>query len=408
MTIDSIRVALRGMLANRMRSLLTMLGILIGTAAVILLVAVGTGISNLVQHQIETLGSNAVYVFPQQGSRGAQNRGGTNARQIRLTQADVDALADKTKAPDIAAVAPTVQTSGTAVVDGTTYALQTFIGATPLYAQIRNATMQTGRSFDDSDEANHAKVAVIGQTVVEHLWSKGFNPVGQQVTFNGVRFRIIGMLEKKGSSGIGDQDDVMVAPLSTVKDSLVGNIDTYTLIAIQAASRQQTDAAQSEAVAVLRQTHKLRPGQPLDFQIFNQASLLNTGKAAALVFSLLLAAVAAISLFVGGIGVMNIMLVTVTERTREIGIRKALGAQKSDILSQFLVEAVLLALIGGGLGVAVGVGLAQLHVGPLRPVVSPGSIVVSFVVSALVGVFFGAYPANRAANLTPIEALRYE
>jgi putative ABC transport system permease protein len=216
------------------------------------------------------------------------------------------------------------------------------------------------------------------------------------------------MLEKKGSSGIGDQDDVVIAPLSTVKDSMVGNIDTYTLIAIQAASRTQTDAAQAEAVRILRQTHKLGPGQPLDFQIFNQASLLNTGKAAALVFSLLLAAVAAISLFVGGIGVMNIMLVTVTERTREIGIRKALGAQKSDILSQFLVEAVLLALMGGGMGVAVGVGLAQLHIGPLRPVVSMGSIVVSFVVSALVGVFFGAYPANRAAKLTPIEALRYE
>jgi putative ABC transport system permease protein len=407
-TIDSIRVALRGMLANRMRSLLTMLGILIGTAAVILLVAVGTGISNLVQHQIETLGSNAVYIFPQQSSRGGANRGGTNARQIRLTQNDVEALADKTRAPDIAAVAPTVQTSGTAVADGATYALGTFVGATPLYAQIRNATVVAGRTFDDTDESNHAKVAVIGQTVVEHLWSKGYNPVGQDVTFNGIRFRIIGLLDKKGSSGVGDQDDVMVAPMSTVKDSLVGNVDTYTLIAVQAASRTQTDAAQAEAVQILRQTHNLKPNQPLDFQIFNQASLLNTGKAAALVFSLLLAAVAAISLFVGGIGVMNIMLVTVTERTREIGIRKALGAQRSDILGQFLVEAVLLALMGGALGVAVGVGLAQLHVGPLDPVVSPGSIVVSFVVSAMVGVFFGAYPANRAAKLTPIEALRYE
>ncbi|HVW34177.1 MAG TPA: ABC transporter permease, partial [Acidimicrobiia bacterium] len=309
MTIDSIRVALRGMLANRMRSLLTMLGILIGTAAVILLVAVGTGISNLVQHQIETLGSNAVYIFPQQGTRGGRDRGGTNARQIRLTQNDVDALADKTRAPDIAAVAPTVQTGVTAVAGGTTYALQSFVGTTTVYSQIRNATLQAGRFFDETDEANHAKVAVMGQTVAEHLWGKGFNPVGQEVEFNGIRFRIVGLLEKKGSTGVGDQDDVMVAPLSTVKDALVGNIDTYTLIAVQAASRQATDAAQSEALAVLRQTHHLRPGQPLDFQIFNQASLLNTGKAAALVFSLLLAAVAGISLFVGGIGVMNIMLV---------------------------------------------------------------------------------------------------
>ena len=407
MTIDSIRVALRGMLANRMRSLLTMLGILIGTAAVILLVAVGTGISNLVQHQIETLGSNAVYIFPQQ-SRGGQDRGGTSARRIRLTQNDVDALADRTKAPSIISVAPTLQTNATVVADGATYALQNLIGATPNYAQIRNATLDTGRFFDDTDEANHSKVVVLGQTVVEHLWNKGFNAVGQEVNFSGVRFRVVGVLEKKGSSGIGDQDDVAIAPLSTIRDSLVGNVDTYTLIAIQAASREVTDSAQAEAIQVLRATHKLKANQPLDFQIFNQASLLKTGQQAALVFSLLLAAVAAISLFVGGIGVMNIMLVTVTERTREIGIRKALGAQRIDILSQFLVEAVLLALIGGALGVGIGVGLAQLQVGPLRPVVSPGSIIVSFVVSALVGVFFGAYPANRAAKLTPIEALRYE
>ncbi len=347
MTIDSIRVALRGMLANRMRSLLTMLGILIGTAAVILLVAVGTGISNLVQTQIETLGSNAVYVFPQQ-SRGGQDRGGTNARRIRLTQEDVDALSDRQKAPSIINVAPTVQTNATAVAEGTTYALQTFVGATPNYAEIRNATLESGRFFDDSDQSNHSKVAVMGQTVADGLFGKGNNPVGQQVSFNGVRFRIIGLLEKKGSSGIGDQDDVVIAPLSTVRSTMVGNVDTYTLIAIQAASREVTDSAQAEAIQILRNTHDLKPGQPLDFQIFNQASLLKTGQQAALVFSLLLAAVAAISLFVGGIGVMNIMLVTVTERTREIGIRKALGAQRSDILGQFLVEAVLLALDGWG------------------------------------------------------------
>jgi putative ABC transport system permease protein len=200
----------------------------------------------------------------------------------------------------------------------------------------------------------------------------------------------------------------MIAPLSTVIDDLVGNVDSYTVIAVQAPSRQQTSAAQAEATAVLRQTHRLRRTDPADFTVFNQASLLSAGQQAARVFQLLLAAVASISLLVGGIGVMNIMLVTVTERTREIGIRKALGAQRSDILGQFLAEATLLAALGGLLGVACGIGVSSLHMGKLHPVVSPGAVVLSFGVSALVGVFFGLYPASRAAKLRPIEALRFE
>ena len=407
MTFDNLLVALRGLLANRMRSILTMLGILIGTAAVILLVAVGTGISNLVQHQIETLGSNAVYVLPER-NRGPQSNGGTNARRIQLTKADVKALSDKARAPDISAVAPAVGTSGTVTWEGITYALQNFIGAEPIYGAIRNATVSSGRFFDDGDEAEHAKVAVVGTTVVEHVFGKGVNPVGQEVQFNNVIVRIVGVLDHKGSNGFQDQDDVMIAPLSTVIDDLVGNVDSYTVIAVQAPSRLQTNAAQAEATAVLRQTHHLRRTDPADFTVFNQASLLNAGQQAARVFQLLLAAVASISLLVGGIGVMNIMLVTVTERTREIGIRKALGAQRSDILGQFLAEATLLAALGGLLGVACGIGVSNLHMGKLHPVVSPAAVILSFGVSALVGVFFGLYPASRAAKLRPIEALRFE
>jgi putative ABC transport system permease protein len=407
MTFDSLRVALKGLLANRMRSLLTMLGILIGTAAVILLVAVGTGISNLVQHQIETLGSNAVYVWPEQ-NQGGNDKGGTSSRQAKLTKADLRALSDKSRAPDILNVSPVLQVRATAVSDGTTYALQTFVGAQPIFTQIRNNVIESGRSFDEQDAADHAKVAVMGQTVIRKLWHKGYNPVGRDVQFNGNRFRIIGTMTKMGSNGFQDQDDVVVAPIGAVEDTMVGKVDSYHFLAVQAVSRLRTDAAQAEVTQVLRQTHKLKEAEAPDFLIFNQAQLLTAGKAAALLFSLLLGAVAAISLFVGGIGVMNIMLVTVTERTREIGIRKALGAQRADILSQFLTEAVLLSLLGGAMGVAFGIGIAHLQLGPLHLVVSLGSIALSFGVSALVGIFFGFYPANRAARLTPIEALRYE
>jgi putative ABC transport system permease protein len=407
MTLDSVRVALRGVLANRLRSALTMLGILIGTAAVILLVGVGTGISDNVQNQIRSLGTNAVYVMPERNARG-QNRGGTSARRIRLTEADVDALSDRVRAPAISAVAPTVSSSGTLTWQGTTYSLSNFVGAPPEFGEIRNAGISQGRWLDDEDVRSRAKVAVIGETVVEHLFGKGFDPVGQQVEFNGVRFRIVGLLEPKGSNGFQDQDDVMVAPLSTVIENVVGNVDSYNVIAVQAASRDQLPDAMAQITSILRRTHRLRPGQPPDFVVFNAANLLAAGKAAAKQFQLLLAVVACISLLIGGIGVMNIMLVTVTERTREIGIRKALGAQRSDILSQFLVEAMLLAGLGGILGVGIGIGAGQFHGAGLQPVISPGSVVLSFGVSIMIGIFFGLYPASRAAALTPMEALRYE
>jgi putative ABC transport system permease protein len=407
MTFDSLSVALKGLLANRMRSLLTMLGILIGTACVILLVAVGTGISNAVQKTIESMGSNAVYVWPEQNA-GANDRGGTARKQPKLTDDDLKALMDKTRAPNVLAVSPVLQVRVTAVSDGTTYALQQFVGAEPQFAQIRNAVVDIGRMIDEQDEADHAKVAVMGRTVIKKLWHKDYNPVGRDVMFNGIRFRIVGVLEKRGSNGFQDQDDVVMAPISTVEDTMVGKVESYHFIAVQAASRHVTEEAQAEVTQVLRETHRLEEDEAPDFLIFNQAQLLTAGRAAALLFSLLLGAVAAISLFIGGIGVMNIMLVTVTERTREIGIRKALGAQRIDILSQFLTEAVLLSLLGGAMGIAFGIGVAQLQIGPLELVVSVGSIILSFGVSAAVGIFFGFYPANRAARLTPIEALRYE
>jgi putative ABC transport system permease protein len=404
--MDSMRVALRGILANRMRSALTMLGILIGTAAVILLVAVGTGISNQVQVQIKNLGTNAIYILPERNTS-AQNRG-TSARRIRLTKSDVKALSDKTRAPSLDLVAPTVGSSGTVTWQGNTYALQNFIGGSPAFGDIRNTPVASGRFLNDEDVASHAKVAVIGQTVVDHLFGKGVDPVGQQVEFNGVRFRIVGLQVKKGSNGFQDQDDFMFAPISTVIDNIVGNVDSYTIIGARAANKDMLPTAMVEIRTILSQTHGLKPGDPPDFIVFNAAALLAAGKAAAQQFQLLLGFVAAISLLIGGIGVMNIMLVTVTERTREIGIRKALGAQRTDIITQFLSEAMLLASLGGLIGVGVGVGVRHLKSATMQPVVSPGSVVLSFGVSVLIGIFFGAYPASRAAALTPMEALRYE
>jgi putative ABC transport system permease protein len=407
MTLDSVRVALRGVLANRLRSALTMLGILIGTSAVILLVGVGTGISDGVQNQIKALGTNAIYVLPERNARG-RDRGGTSARRIRLTADDVKALSDRTRVPDANLVTPSVSTSGTVTWGGATYTLNTFVGTQPALDEIRNSTVANGRLLDEEDVSSRAKVAVIGQTVVDHLFGKGVNPVGEQVEFNGVRFRIIGLYDKRGSNGFQDQDDVLVAPITTVIQNIVGNVDSYSSIAVQATSRQTLSATMTEVTRTLRRTHRIGGGQPPDFVVFNAANLLAAGKAAAKSFQLLLAVVAGISLLIGGIGVMNIMLVTVTERTREIGIRKALGAQKSDILSQFLVEAMLLAGLGGIMGVGIGIGASHYHGNGLNPVVSPETVVLSFSVSILIGVFFGLYPASRAAALTPIEALRFE
>jgi putative ABC transport system permease protein len=406
--IESIRIALQGISANRLRSGLTTLGLVIGVGAVILLVAVGNGSSIAVQKQINSLGTNTLIVMPNRGFGFGAGRSvvGTQSKSSTLTMADARALSDKTSAPDIKAVAPSVSSSVTATWNGASYSPGQFLGTVPIYPEIRGYTVATGQFFTQADQDTSNRVAVLGQTVVTSLFGSA-NPIGQTVQFNGASFQVIGVLTPKGTNGAQDLDDIVMAPLSAVQDTLTGFTGSLANITVEAKSQSASNAASAEITAILNQTHKITTGSP-DYRILNQSSLLQTSNASHRSFTVLLGAVAAISLLVGGIGVMNIMLVTVTERTREIGIRKAIGARKVDILAQFLVEAVLLSVLGGLLGVAAGVGGSYFKIVGIKPVVALYSVFLAFGVAVATGLFFGLYPANRAASLRPIEALRYE
>ncbi|HEY5457224.1 MAG TPA: ABC transporter permease [Acidothermaceae bacterium] len=396
-----------GILHNKLRSLLTMLGMLIGVGSVIMLVAVGTGSSAKIQKQIEGLGTNLIQVN-RQVSFGGRATTGTQSKPANLTAVDVTALQDKTKNPDVVAVAPvTTANSVTAVYQGASYSPSSFVGTTPPYEQIKDYQIQEGTFFTNADESQHNRVAVIGETVATNLFGTA-DPIGNNVQFNGASYQIIGLLKPKGTDGAQDQDDVVMAPLTAVQDTLTGYASSYSTIDVEAASPSKQADAQAEVTATLETTHGIAAGGTDDFRILNQASLLQTAGSSNKVLTTLLGIVAGISLLVGGIGVMNIMLVTVTERTREIGIRKAIGAKRSDILGQFLVEAVLLSAIGGLIGVGVGIGGSRFKIIGIQPVVAEYSVFLAFGVAVVTGLFFGLYPASRAARLLPIEALRYE
>jgi len=405
---ESFTIAIRGILANKLRSGLTMLGILIGVGAVIVLVAVGNGSSKAVQKRIDSLGTNIITVM-RGFNRGAGGRGGAGTQSQRsfLTPTDVAALQDKTQAPDIKSVSPTMSATVTATWQGSTYSPSSFIGSTPSIAEASNYQVAAGTFFSQNDLDQHNQVAVVGQTVVKNLFN-GANPIGQEVQLNRSTFTIIGTLKAKGSNGFQDQDDVVIAPLTSVEDNLTGSTGSYSSIIVEANSRGVQNQAEAEVSTILDSTHKVANPLNPDFRILNQASLLSTSQSSSQVFTVLLGAVAAISLLVGGIGVMNIMLVTVTERTREIGIRKAIGAKKGDILGQFMTEAVLLTVLGGIFGVGAGLLGSQFKIVGVKPVVQLYSVALAFGVALAVGLFFGIYPANRAASLRPIEALRYE
>ncbi len=407
--IASIRIALRALKVNRTRSALTMLGIIIGVAAVIAMVGVGAGATARIQEQIQSIGSNLIMVTPGSLSSNGVRLG--SGAVVTLTEDDAKAIA--AECPSVSAVAPTVR-GGVQVVYGNSNWATNAQGVTPDYMTIRDATMMYGQFFTDQDVDAAAKVAVLGETVARTLFGDT-DPTGQVVIIKNVPFTVAGVLTPKGQSPTGqDQDDVILLPISTAMQKVLGanraNAKAVGSLMVQAIGPQAMDQALQEVTALLRERHRILPGLDDDFTVRNLTEVFAAQETSAQVMSILLGAIASVSLIVGGIGIMNIMLVSVTERTREIGLRQAVGAKTRDILSQFLVEAVTLSLLGGIIGIVVGLTASLLisHFAQWSTKVSPLSVLMAFVFSALVGVFFGYYPARKAAFLDPIEALRYE
>ncbi len=405
---DVVRMALGGVAANKLRSALTMLGVLIGVSAVIILVAVGTGSSRAVEQRIDALGTNTLTVLNtgRFGFSRSVSSTGTQSQAATLTIADVNKISNPNNAPDVESVSPVLSTSVTATYQSATYTT-TVTGSTPSYLTASDYTVASGRSITSTDVARHAQVVDIGSEVASNLFAVGSNPIGQQIMLGSSNFLVVGVLASKGTSGITDQDAVAIAPYTAVQDQLTGESQSFTELLVQGKSSSTLALAQSEVEDILAAQNDTTVAD-LPFRVVNEADLLSTATSTTSTLTFLLGAVAAISLLVGGIGVMNIMLVSVTERTREIGIRKAIGAPKLAILTQFLIEAVVISLLGGAVGVAVGLIGSRFRIDGIQPAVAPISIALAFGVAIAVGVFFGFYPANRAASLRPIDALRFE
>jgi putative ABC transport system permease protein len=405
---QSMKIAFRALRVNKMRSALTMLGIIIGVGAVIAMVAVGSGATARIRDQIASIGSNIIMVQPGSGNLGGVRQGWGFAQT--LTEDDQKAIPQE--CPSVQYAAP--MANGQAqIVFGNNNWFTRIQGTSPDYLTIRDIEIQSGEPFTQSDVDASAKVAILGKTVADNLFNGG-DPVGQVIRIKKVPFRVVAVMAPKGQSANGqDQDDNIIIPITTAKKKVLGgrqnNLSTVAQILVQARPGM-TRSAVTEIASLLRQRHRLQPNEDDDFQVRNLEDIATAAESSSQVMGILLASIASVSLIVGGIGIMNIMLVSVTERTKEIGLRQAVGAKTKDILSQFLVEAVTLSVLGGTVGILLGVVASFLisYIAQWRTEVSLPAIVLAFLFSALVGVFFGYYPARKAAFLDPIEALRYE
>jgi putative ABC transport system permease protein len=407
--LASSRIALRALRVNKLRSTLTMLGIIIGVGAVIAMVAIGSGAQARVAEQLQALGANMIFVFPGSTTSGGLRAGAGSS--ISLTEEDAWTI--QRDVQGVVVAAPTMRGSGQLVWGNLNWSTM-IVGVTPEYFDARDWPTTTGRVFTQEDVDGAAKVAILGQTVAQSLFGDT-DPIGQTVRVKKLLCTVVGVLDSKGQNTFGqDQDDVIVIPLTTAKRKVLGvslaNARTVNGISIKVADNEDLKEVQQHIRDLVRQRHRLQPGQDDDFGIRSAAEMVQTKDEQAQLMTKLLMSIASVSLLVGGIGIMNIMLVSVTERTREIGLRMAVGARGRDILTQFLVEALTVALIGGSVGVVAGLGasFALAYFGEWRTVISPPAILLAFTFSGLIGIFFGFYPARKAAGLNPIDALRYE
>lgn len=403
---DLMKIALKALKKSRIRTFLTMLGIIIGVAAVITMMAIGQGSKQSIRSSLSGMGSNMINVMPVMNEPGSVRLQGSSMQTLK--QEDADAIRNL-NSPNIKGVSPIVSASGQAI-NGSNNWPTSIIGVSPDYLEIRGFKLKDGILFSDEDVRTFTKVCLLGNTVVKNLFPDGEDPIGKIIRFNKIPFQVIGILSSKGQSNFGqDQDDIILAPYTTIQKRITA---THYLqsIYVSAASEAQSDAATKEITTVIRDNHQLKNDEEDDFDVRTQAELLTAITSTSSMMTVLLTVIAGISLLIGGIGIMNIMYTSVTERTREIGLRMSIGARSKDIMLQFLIEAVLISIAGGLIGVVLGIVASEL-VGVIFSwpiLISEMSIVISFLVCGATGIFFGYYPAQKAARLDPIEALKYE
>ena len=399
------KIAARALVRNKLRAILTMLGIIIGVASVIAMLAIGEGSKRSITDEMSSMGTNMIMIMPNMQMRGGVSLGASSSMALKMS--DVETI--RNEAVFLSEVSPQVTASGQ-VIYGNQNTQTTVYGVSEEYLSIRKLTIASGRVFTSNEVRGMSKVCILGTTVVEDLFGEDADPVGVTIRIKNLPFTVIGVLEDKGESGMGqDQDDLILAPYTTVQRRIAA-IDYINGIYASAVSEEKSTPAADEVTEILRRTHKLKESEEDDFRVMSQSELLETVSSITDIMTYLLGAIAGISLLVGGIGIMNIMFVSVTERTREIGLRMSIGGRGKDILKQFLVESIILSILGGALGVIFGYLIAK-GAGSLmnmNPFVTTRSVVLAFAVCFIIGVFFGWYPARKAANLNPIDALRYE